>query len=309
MKRAVAVIAAIAMITGAIAIRSRTGGGVADRPVSLTVGCASVVAEPCRRWAGAEGFRVVVLRDPPPLTGYPVERETDVGSGLDVVVAPEPFAGMAFQSSSTPVPAAVSPVVVVIRAGDTTRMQEPATAWSDAIDADSRLWIEPPDGWLGPVVVAGLVAAELALDAGGGGLPVPAIDSLAANDLSSDAALDALADLTAARRRANDASPTARDAIGAMVALAIDVVGTVEAAAGKRETQRVVTPTPEVSATISIAWRSDLADRQASLIRSEALTARLTAGLAAAGYRAPATGTGPSVAPALLIGLAQELRS
>ncbi len=123
-----------------------------------------------------------------------------------------------------------------------------------------RLWAEPDGGWYGPVVVAGLVAAELSRAAAVAGTPAPAIDALAANDLQADAVLDALADLRQARGRGRTAGDGAADAIGAMSAREIDAVATVKAAAGTRATQKAFVPTPAVAATVSLAHRADLKD-------------------------------------------------
>lgn len=304
MKRLLAVIVSIALIGGAIAVRSRTGGGAVDRPVRLTVGCASVVIAPCRAWAQASGFTVVELGDPPPLTGYPVPADTDAAQ-IDVVVAPEPFAGFALGPTDPPQAVASSPVVLVVRAADSTTVRSPATAWSDAIDAGVRVWSETPGSWFAPVVVAGLIVSEVTRDAAQAGTAVPEPSKLARNDLDSDAALDALADLTTARGRASSSIATTSDAIGAMLGLEIDVVATLRARAGTRARQRVITPEPKVTAVVSVAVRRDLPGDDRARIDTAALTRRLRT----AGFDPPAA-PGPSeVSQELLIGLAEELRS
>lgn len=298
MKRVLAVIAAAAMIAGAVLLRSRLGSdGPSPEAARLRIGCAVVVAEPCREWATKAGFDVVVLADPPPATGYGAA----VGA-LDAVVAPEPFGAQALALPGPAAAVATSLVVLVTRADDQGRLRGPGSAWSDAIDDGQRLWIEPDGSWFAPVVRAGLVAAALTADAQTNGTSPPALAELAAQDLRTDAVLAAGDDLAAATSAAS--SPDARDAISAMAARELDIVATVAAAAGKRSSQKVTTPEPEVAVTITLTPRADLAERG----RLDATAAALTAALQAAGWAAPG-GAGSGVAEELLIGIAAELRS
>lgn len=298
MKRLLAVIAAAAMIAGAVLLRSRLGAdGPSPASARLRVGCASVVAEPCRAWATAAGFDVIELSDPPPPTGYAAA----VGP-LDAVVAAEPYGAQAFALPGPAVPVATSPVVLVTRADDQGRLRGPRSAWSDAIDDGQRLWIEPDGSWLAPVVRAGLAAAALT-EATIVGTPPPALDEMAAQDLRNDAVLAAGDDLAAATKAASS-SPDARDAISAMAARQLDIVATVAVAAGKRSSQKVTTPEPAVAVTITLTPRADLPDRD----RLDATAAALTAALKAAGWGDPG-GPGSTIAEELLIGIAAELRS
>jgi hypothetical protein len=304
MKRVIAVIAALAMIAGAIVFRrsSDGDGSGSGKSATVVVGCAAVIEDPCARWAAASGYTSTIIKEPPPI-GSGAEAALQ---GIDVFVAPQPWASLA--SLGFPIrtgateevePATVvasSPVVLVKRSDDSTVLTTPGVAWDEAIDADTRLWAEA--SWLAPVVEAGLVVSALAEEAKTSGEAAIPIDQLAGNDLASDAVVEANADFAAAQAGGNSSSKTASDAIGAMSAREIDVVATVKALAGNRTSQSVVTPTPLVTATIALTVRPDLGTTPNA--------STLTTELRAKGWDPPTT-TGVSVGAKLLEGLAARL--
>jgi hypothetical protein len=308
MKRALAVIAALAMIAGAIVFRRSSDPATPSMPDRLVVACASVIEAPCKAWGQSAGYDVRVIASPPKIGPDTETMLTDI----DLFVAPEPWVAIASTSFPTgnseaaptpnePIVVASSPVVLVARADDQTLLRKNDTAWADAIDAKTRLWGE--QSWLAPVVEGGLAVSALSADAKATGEPPIPVEQLAGNDLQTDAVLDALADLAAAQSRGGSSSRNASDAIGAMNAREIDVVATVEAWAKKRPNQRVVIPTPPVNASIAVAIRPGLSSNAAKGPFPE-----LTAALQRADWKAPTTGAG-TVGAKLLEGLAAQMPS
>jgi hypothetical protein len=296
MKRIAAVIAAIAMIAGAFLLRSRSDDS--KEAASITVGCATVVATPCQRWAQQSGYGSMVLTDVPPPTGYAEDGPVGVGT-VDIIVAPEPYAAVAFRSASTPTPVGASRVVIVVRTGDSTTVRDARTAWSDVIDAGSRLWVEPDSSWLAPPVRAGLVVSELDRAARENNEPALNPNTLARNDLENDVVRDAFSDLAAATSGNRTLSDTS-DAVASMNARVIDAVGTVQAVAGSRSTQEAVPTEPAAWATIAVVSRDGLQTPTPVPVDT------LRTALQRAGWVQPPAETTPIE---LLIGIAAELRS
>jgi hypothetical protein len=307
MKRAIAVIAALAMIVGAIVFRRQSGPEPATK-TALIVGCASVVEKPCRTWATGVGYGVRIIPVAPAIGASPVPELV----GLDLFVGPEPWAKVVNEggffadgvAGSDPLPSvatvvvASSPVVLVARTDDATRLTSPTSAWADALDAKTRLWSER--SWLSPVVQASVTVSALSIEAKTAGTKPLPVEKLAGNDLQTDAVLDALADFAAV----TSGTASLRTTSGALAAMLnareIDAVATVKAAAGNRPNQRIVTPEPAVYASISLAIRPGR--------KLTGPTTALTAALQQAGWDAPRTGAG-QVSTQLLEGLAAQMPS